>query len=122
MRVSTRRMSRSACVALGLLTTASLPAQDLASEERLDLAAAPAVTEGELADVRGRDDLYLAQLNDLDATGTVSGNTAVGGMTGDNIISDHALTGLNGVTTVIQNTGNNVLIQESMILNVHIQE
>lgn len=56
---------------------------------------------------------------DSDQHGMIS-NGSVGdySMTGDNVISSGALTGITGVNSVIQNTGNNVLIQNSTVLNL----
>jgi hypothetical protein len=40
---------------------------------------------------------------------------------GDNVISGQAFSNSSGIATVIQNTGNNVLIQNSTIVNVNLQ-
>lgn len=57
--------------------------------------------------------------SDLDAI--VGGNTAQNVATGLNAIDSGALTGNTGFSTVIQNSGNNVLIQNSLILNIQLQ-
>jgi hypothetical protein len=56
--------------------------------------------------------------NDVLIDGTVEGNTADHVVSGANAISDGAFTNANGINTVIQNTGNNVLIQNGMVVNV----
>ena len=56
--------------------------------------------------------------NDVLIDGTVEGNTADHIVSGANAISDGAFTNANGINTVIQNTGSNVLIQNGMVVNV----
>jgi hypothetical protein len=53
--------------------------------------------------------------------GTVSNNTADHVVTGSNSISTGSFNGAAGVPMVIQNTGNNVLIQNATIINVQFQ-
>jgi hypothetical protein len=57
-------------------------------------------------------------VNDQNVTGVVEGNVASGNTNGHNSISDNAFAGAAGFATAIQNTGNNVLIQNSTIINV----
>lgn len=52
----------------------------------------------------------------LEATAT--NNTSTGGMTGSNALSDSALGSARGVVSVVQNTGNNVVIQSATIVNL----
>ncbi|WP_233842023.1 hypothetical protein [Dyella sp. 2HG41-7] len=54
-------------------------------------------------------------------TGTVTGNTATQVSTGTNSISSDAFSGSTGMPTVVQNTGNNVLIQTGVIVNVQMK-
>ena len=84
-----------------------------------DLAAA--VGEDELAAARGGQTPVL-QVSEVTETATQNGNVAKGNVTGDNWIGGGAFSGANGFSTVIQNTGNNVLIQESLVINVGIQQ
>ena len=49
-------------------------------------------------------------LNDMKLKGVVADNSAINVVTGGNVISDGALAGSAGLPTVIQNSGNNVLI------------
>ena len=55
-------------------------------------------------------------LNDMDLDGVVSGNHASNLMTGQNVVTDGSLSGNAGLATVVQNTGNNVLIQNATIV------
>lgn len=59
--------------------------------------------------------------NDLTARGTVSDNFAANLSTGNNAISDSAFQHAAGLPMVIQNSGNNVLIQNSTILNLNLK-
>jgi hypothetical protein len=71
--------------------------------------------DADLANQRGGSEAHLNQNN---ATGTVSGNVASQLNTGSNTISESAFSNTNGIPIVIQNSGNNVLIQNSTILNL----
>lgn len=53
--------------------------------------------------------------------GTVSDNSASHVVTGSNAISSDSFSGAAGLPMVIQNTGNNVLIQNATIVNVQFQ-
>ncbi len=50
--------------------------------------------------------------------GEVDGNTADGVVSGSNIIEEGAFANINGISTVIQNSGSNVLIQNGTAVNV----
>lgn len=73
------------------------------------------VDAGELDQLRGGESTVA---NDVLIDGTVEGNTADRIVSGANAISDGAFTNANGINTVIQNTGSNVLIQNGMVVNV----
>ncbi|WAC64081.1 hypothetical protein OVA13_04675 [Pseudoxanthomonas sp. SL93] len=73
------------------------------------------VDAGRLADLRGGDGTTE---NLIDVDGSVEGNTANRIISGSNAISDGAFGNSNGINTVIQNTGTNVLIQNAMIVTV----
>jgi hypothetical protein len=73
----------------------------------------------------GVDNATLADLSggtlvwqDTTLSGTVSDNSADHLSTGDNVITGNSLSGATGFPTVIQNSGNNVLIQNATVLNV----
>lgn len=66
-----------------------------------------------LADLRGG-----AVQNEQTLDGLVRDNQAYNLTTGGNLISEGAFAGTSGFATVIQNSGNNVLIQNSTIVNV----
>ncbi len=54
-------------------------------------------------------------------TGTVTGDSATNVTTGTNVISGDSFSGASGLPSVIQNTGNNVLIQNGVIVNVQMK-
>jgi len=54
--------------------------------------------------------------------GTVADNTADHLVTGDNTITGGSIAGATGFPTVIQNSGNNVLIQNATVLNVEFKQ
>jgi len=59
--------------------------------------------------------------NNQTITGTVTGNTASNVSTGANSITGNAFQGASGLPSVVQNTGNNVLIQTGVIVNVQLK-
>jgi hypothetical protein len=82
------------------------------------------VSDSELAGqrARGSGDVidaseYDTQINNLTEKGRVDHNSVSGSNTGNNIVTNSAFAGASGFATVIQNSGNNVLIQNSTIVN-----
>lgn len=70
-----------------------------------------------LAGKRGAADVY----NDMQLKGVVSDNRAVNVTTGGNVITEGAFSSAAGVPMVVQNSGNNVLIQNATILNIQLK-
>jgi hypothetical protein len=87
------------------------------NKDGADLLAVNVLGDEELANQRGGADTHLNQNN---ATGTVAGNVASQLNTGSNTISESAFSNSSGIPIVIQNSGNNVLIQNSTILNLQL--
>lgn len=81
-----------------------------------DLLSAAVISDRELAGDRGGTNTS----NTSNATGAVSGNVASQLTTGSNTISQGSFANSSGIPIVIQNTGNNVLIQNSTILNLQL--
>ncbi len=81
------------------------------------LLSAAVLGDAVLAKERGGTDTHLSQNN---SNGAVSGNVASQLTTGSNSISSSAFSNASGIPIVIQNTGNNVLIQNSTILNLQL--
>ncbi|GAB3686153.1 hypothetical protein GCM10028792_40000 [Salinisphaera aquimarina] len=95
--------------AVGLFTSMNMAWAD---------AFATPIGDQELNAQRGREGTSL----DLTAAsshleGTLTGNVASGTTNGQNVIKGAAFSGLNGHATVIQNSGNNNIIQDSTIYN-----
>ena len=59
--------------------------------------------------------------NDAQLRGVVTNNSAVNVATGNNVISDGAFSGQSGIPLVVQNSGNNVLIQNATIINLQVK-
>lgn len=70
-----------------------------------------------LAARRGGESVF----NDNQLKGVVANNNASNLTTGMNVISEGAFSGSSGLPTVIQNSGNNVLIQNATIVNVQLK-
>jgi hypothetical protein len=83
-----------------------------------DNAFAAAVPDNLLDSQRG---MALIPTNTNNLDGALYENTASDLITGYNAVSDGALTNNAGMNTVIQNSGNNVLIQNAVILNIQMQ-
>ncbi|MGZ4977119.1 MAG: hypothetical protein ACXV8O_08210 [Methylobacter sp.] len=74
----------------------------------------------ELDNARGREGVDITTLNNMNVRAALSGNQANNNVNGYNIIDNGSLTQASGITSVIQNSGNNVIIQDSTIVNVTI--
>ncbi len=73
------------------------------------------VEVGRLQELRGGESSVD---NDVLINGSVGDNVAEDLVTGSNAINGDAFANTSGISTVIQNTGNNVLIQNGMVVNV----
>jgi hypothetical protein len=70
----------------------------------------------ELGEYRGGEIVKKLNINELNAYS--SGNQVLGETTTGSNAIDSAFNGLNGIASVVQNSGNNVIIQGSTIINV----
>jgi len=108
---------------------ASLAAAEVTAEEGeqlLDLAAfedGGTLSDDELGSQRAKENIDIDQitLNDQDTDGEVTDNIAIGNTNGDNLINGDAFSNSSGFLSTVQNTGNNVLIQNSTIINVSVE-
>lgn len=123
-------LTREALVGLGTLVALSCSAPVMAEDDlgpaAATVAAAPAragplggkpVGQAALAANRGGAQV----VNDMKLKGVVTDNQASNLTTGNNMISDGAFSGAAGLPMVIQNSGNNVLIQNATIVNVQVK-
>lgn len=77
-----------------------------------------AINGEQLASLRGG----AEKVNNENALeGLVRDNQAYNLKTGSNLVSEGSFAGSSGLATVIQNSGNNVLIQNSTIVNVQVK-
>ena len=94
-----------------------------ASLDTIDLG--PALPAASMAQQTGRQGVAIDELNNTlntsDPTGTVGSNSLSSTATGTNIVSNNAFGNTSGVATVIQNSGNQNVIQSSFILNLSVK-
>lgn len=78
------------------------------------------LSDTQLNSQRAKENIEIDQItiNDQEQDGNVSDNVAVDNTTGDNTIGADSFTNTTGFISTVQNTGNNVLIQHSTIINV----
>jgi hypothetical protein len=112
-------------VVMTLLGGACLPLQVGAEESEqqatmraTEIFGSVAVNSQDLAISRGGAEITL---NDLKNNGLVSQNQASNLVTGSNFVTDGSFAGATGFSTVVQNSGNNVLIQNATIINLRVQ-
>jgi len=100
----------------------SMPLQADVLDDELGLSEA-LVSNNELDSNRGRADLDLVfQTNEAAQNALMQNNTLHSEGTGSNSISSQAFSGMSGIATVIQNTGNQVIIQDTTMVNVLINQ
>lgn len=102
----------------GVEAAVPVPAASTAPVDHGDWLAQRVVGESALAAQRGGADLHV---NENNATASVQDNVASHLSTGNNTIAGSAFANTNGVPMVVQNSGNNVVIQNSTILNLQLQ-
>ena len=76
-----------------------------------------AMADDQLDQMRGRQTVF--NTNDVD--GQLYNNEAFSNVTGSNFVTDGSFANMSGFSTVIQNSGNNVLIQNATVLNLQFQ-
>ena len=80
------------------------------------------VSQEQLANESARGAQEIIQINRNSLNARLDNNQAIHTFSGDNIISNDAFSGASGLTTAIQNSGNNVIIQDATILNVFVDQ
>ncbi len=108
------------------VTEISTAADELVATPVLDLSSfeeGGTLSDEQLNVHRARENIQVDQitLNDQDQDGDVTDNVAVGNRNGDNLINGEAFSNASGFLSTVQNTGNNVLIQNSTIINVSVE-
>ncbi len=100
--------------ALGIIVAVYANAEELTlPDETISNEAMDAARGGQ--DVHMELDIIYAE---SDIYGYSSGNVANNTVSGNNILSSGAFADSSGLSNIIQNTGNNVLIQNSTIVNL----
>ncbi len=102
---------------VSLLPVASM-AEDFGTDEE-SLSLASVVNDAELDTYRGTFNNITLLSSNLSAS--LQGNNASNNVSGANSISEGALSNVAGLTSVIQNSGNNVIIQQATTVNVNFQ-
>ena len=100
-----------------MLTLALLVACGAAAAQPRNDVFGERITDARLAAASGGTDVH----SNMQLSGTITDTSAQNLLTGDNVISGASFVGAAGLPTVIQNSGNNVLIQNATIVNVQFQ-
>ncbi|MGE3770622.1 MAG: carbon storage regulator [Bdellovibrionales bacterium] len=111
-------------VAAFLALVISFPASALAAQgsmNELPFAEAAAVSAEVLDDSRGASGFNPAVLSSIENIAVSAGNTLNNPVGGTNIISEAAFSGGSGIISVVQNSGNGVIIQNSTVVNLTMQ-
>jgi hypothetical protein len=82
------------------------------------IAPAMLVSEAELSSERGRYQPAVFQVSAQDLEAALDDNSAINTINGDNTVASQAFTNAQGHLSVIQNSGNNVIIQDTTIYNI----
>ncbi len=112
-----------------LCMTCTLALASALHAETLEIGDDVMLEEGALSDDtlsghrgEGSVDIDALTFNELDLDGSNHGNSVVNSVTGANFIGNSAFNGAVGMFDTIQNSGNNVLIQNATIINVTVTE
>lgn len=117
-----KKIIHGAIVAIGLLglgSTVQAAQRDAPSSNgpaTLKAFGAP-VSNHELSTYRGG---HLLQISKAELSAELNNNSAAYTISGSNTISGNAFQGASGIPTVVQNSGNNVIIQSATVLNVQV--
>jgi len=76
------------------------------------------LSEDELEAHSGGQATGFQVINDSVFNADISNNALDSGSTGDNAVNDSAFTNLSGLALIIQNSGNNVIIQNTTIIAI----
>lgn len=86
-------------------------------DQKASMFGSAALADEQLDHLRGRQTVF----NSNDVDGQLYNNEALSNVTGSNFVTDGSFAGMSGFSTVIQNSGNNVLIQNATVLNLQFQ-
>jgi hypothetical protein len=113
---------RSGCLTLlaVVMQSQTVHADSVQDQDKLLFSSSETVLSEELDQARGREGVDITTLSNMNVQATLSDNQAGNNVNGYNIIDHGSFTRASGITSVIQNTGNNVIIQDSTIVTVTI--
>ena len=121
IRISAFPIALRSILAAGILSAlpfAAVHADDPAAQQaESTMEVTATATDAELDSSRGAFLPNSINLNDVQQTATDDHNVVIGGTTGSNIINGSFIN-TQGLVNVIQNSGNNVVIQSSTIVNL----
>ena len=84
-----------------------------------------AVSTGDMGQQTGRQGVQIDEMNNVmnstESSATVGSNMLTSMGTGTNNVSDNAFGSTSGVATIIQNSGNQNVIQSSFIINLSVK-
>ncbi len=95
-------------------------ASSVQNQDKLLFSPSETVLLEELDNARGREGIDITILNNMNVRATLTDNQASNNVNGYNIIDHGSFAQASGITSVIQNSGNNVIIQDSTIVSVTI--
>jgi hypothetical protein len=79
------------------------------------------VTDAVLETSRGGEGIDWTQIGWIQLNATQSGNVVHSSVNGANSVGETALSGVSGIATIIQNSGNQVVIQNALVLNLTLE-
>lgn len=117
------RHPKSIAIAALVLIVGPLAPPALTAEPKSVLQNAPLppemlVSEAELGAQRGRYKPEAVHFSSQELDAVLEDNNAIGTANGDNTVANQAFTNAQGHLSVIQNSGNNVIIQDTTIYNI----
>ncbi|WP_340121381.1 hypothetical protein [Methylobacter svalbardensis] len=107
-------------LALFIMQSPAAQADFVQNQDKLLFSLAETAPLEELDNMRGREGVNITALNNMNVRATLSDNQASNNANGYNIIDHGSFAQASGINSVIQNSGNNVIIQDSTIVNVSI--
>ena len=102
----------------GCLTPPVLVAESGSVLQNLAITPGMQVSEDELSAQRGRYKPELVHLSSQELDAVLEDNTVIGTENGNNTVASQAFTNAQGHVSIIQNSGNNVIIQDTTIYNI----
>ncbi len=117
MRSESMTMRIACCLLLGAVAAPLRAGQEDATGGRFAALGKP-MQAGALEASRGRQELTITA---METDARLHDNRAVGTLSGDNVIGGSAFSSSSGLPVAIQNSGNNVIIQNAFILNMELK-